>query len=71
MVNRVGALLGFGLSSETRRLSAALLTPQINPVRSPIRSQRQDGEEFEALVSQLIGLLDGVDNFVLKRHVSA
>jgi hypothetical protein len=71
MVNRVAALLRFGLAGETRRLSATLLATQINPIRSPIRSGRQDGEKLEAFVPELVGFLDRLDNFVLERHVSA
>jgi len=71
MVNRVGALAGLGLSGETRRLSAALLATQINPIRSSIRARRQDREELEPLVPELIGFLDSMNNLVLEGHVSA
>jgi len=71
MVNRVAALAGLGLSGETRRLSAALLATQVNPIGSSIGARRQDGEELEPLLPELIGFLDGVNNLVLERHVSA
>ena len=71
MVNRVADLLRFGLSGKTWRLSAAFLATEIDPIRSPIWSRRQDGEQLKAFVPQLIGFLDRMHNLVLERHVSA
>ena len=71
MVNRVPALARLGLSGETGRLSAALLAAQVNSIGTPIWTGRQDCEELEALVPKLISLLDGVNNLVLERHISA
>jgi hypothetical protein len=64
-------LVGFGLSGETRRLSAAFLPAQIHPIGPTVGSRRQDGKELEAVVGELVGFLDGIDHLVFERHLSA
>src|SRR6266852_3101785 len=61
-------LARFGLSGETWRLSATLLAAQIEAIGAAGRSWRQDGEELESVLGQLVGFLDGGDNLVFERH---
>jgi hypothetical protein len=69
-VNRVRALGRFGLSGEAWRLTATLLTPEIDPVRAAGGPWGKDRKKLPAILAELVGFLDGLDDFVFNRHPS-
>jgi hypothetical protein len=69
-VNRVGALGASGLSGESWRLSATFLAPQVDPIRAAGGPWGKDRKELPAILAELVGFLDRLDDFVLNRHLS-
>ena len=53
---------------ESGRLASGSLPPEVKAVRPPVRTRREDGEQLEALLGELVRLLDRGYHPVLVRH---